>query len=161
MTLFDFSSEQAVNQWHTENDVVMGGKSSSQIDHAPDENALRFTGDVSLENDGGFAQILFSEKTLDLSEYEGLELHVKGDNKTYQLRLEKDPEEAAYAHSFEATNTWQPIKLAFADLEATYHGEDVPDAPPLDLANINTLGILIGGGVEGTFELHIGAINAY
>ncbi|MGB3779689.1 MAG: CIA30 family protein [Tunicatimonas sp.] len=165
MILFDFSDEPRVQQWHTENDVVMGGVSSSQVTYVSEEGAqqglARFSGHVSLENDGGFAQILYDEKTLDLSGSQGIELHVRGDNQTYQLRLETDADRVTYAHSFTAKDEWQRIRLDFADFEATHHGEDVPDAPDLNLAAIRTVGFLIGNGEETDFDLLIDAVEAY
>ena len=165
MVLFDFADEPQVQQWHTENDVVMGGVSSSQVTYVSEEGAqkglARFSGHVSLENNGGFAQILYDEKTLDLSGYQGIELHVRGDGQTYQLRLETDADRVAYAQSFVAKDEWQRVRLDFTDFEATFHGEDVPDAPDLNLAAIRTVGFLIGDKQEGDFALLIDAVEAY
>lgn len=165
MTLFDFADEQQVRQWHTENDVVMGGVSSSQVTYVSEEGGhkglARFTGHVSLENDGGFAQIQYDEKTRDLAGYQGIELHVRGDNQTYQLRLETDADRVVYAQSFAAKDEWQRIRLPFTDFEATFHGEDVPNAPDLNLASICTVGFLIGNGEETDFTLLIDAVEVY
>ncbi len=165
MILFNFSDKESVQQWHTENDVVMGGVSSSQVTYVLEESGqkglARFSGHVSLENDGGFAQILCDEKTLDLSGYQGIELHVRGDQQTYQLRLETDADRVTYAQSFEAKDKWQRIRLDFADFKATFRGEDVPDAPKLNLATIHTVGFLIGNGEETDFELLIDTVEAY
>lgn len=165
MTLFQFSDKESVQQWHTENDVVMGGVSNSQVTYVSEKDGqqglARFSGHVSLENDGGFAQILYDEKTLDLSGFEGIELHVRGDNQTYQLRLETDANRVAYAQSFRAKDEWQRVRLSFADFEATFHGEDVPNAPELNLASIRTVGFLIGDKQEGDFALLIDTVEAY
>ncbi len=165
MTLFDFSDEPRVQQWHTENDVVMGGVSTSQVTYVSEaggqQGLARFSGHVSLENDGGFAQILYDKKTLDLSGFQGIELHMRGDQQTYQLRLETDADRVAYAQSFTASNEWQRVRLPFADFEATFRGEDVPDAPELNIASIRTMGFLIGNGEETDFELLIDAVEAY
>lgn len=164
MTLFEFKTEEAVRRWHTENDVVMGGVSSSLIGYRVDAEhggVLRFTGNVSLENGGGFAQILYDKSSFDLSGFAGIELLLKGDNHAYELRLEKSSEQPAYAQAFPAKNAWERVRLPFADFEATFHGEAVPDAAALDLAAINTVGVLIGGGHEGSFELLLAEIKAY
>ena len=165
MILFEFDSEKAVQSWHTENDVVMGGVSSSQVTYAPDasgegKGVARFSGEVSLENDGGFAQILYDEQTLELTGFQGVELHVKGDGQTYELRFETDAERVSYAQSFVAEDEWQRVRLPFADFYATFHGEDVPDAPALNLGHIQTVGFLIGEQ-EGSFELLIDEVSAY
>ena len=165
MILFDFADEPQVQQWHTENDVVMGGVSSSQVTYVSEEGAqkglARFSGHVSLENNGGFAQILYDKKTLDLSGFEGIELHVRGDGQTYQLRLETNADRVAYAQSFVAKDEWQHVRLPFADFKPTFRGEDVPDAPELNLASIRTVGFLIGNGEEADFALLIDAVEAY
>ncbi|CAN5894772.1 CIA30 family protein [soil metagenome] len=162
MTLFNFDSEKSVQAWHTENDVVMGGVSSSQVTYATEKGkgVAKFSGDVSLENDGGFAQILYDEKVLELTGFHGLELHVKGDGQTYELRFETDADRVSYAQSFVAKDDWQRVRLPFADFEPTFHGEDVPDAPELNLGHIRTVGFLIGEQ-EGGFELLIDEVTAY
>ena len=166
MTLFEFDSEKDVQSWHTENDVVMGGVSSSQVTYAPDasgegKGVAKFSGEVSLENDGGFAQILYDEKVLELTGFQGVELHVKGDGQTYELRFETDADRVSYAQSFVAEDEGQRVRLPFADFKCTFHGEDVPDAPALNLRHVRTVGFLIGDKQEGHFELLIDEVSAY
>ncbi len=164
MTLFEFSTEKSVKSWHTENDVVMGGVSKSQITHVTEtepEGAARFSGEVSMENDGGFAQILYDQSTPDLTGFQGVELFVKGDDQTYELRFETDAKRVSYAQSFVAKSEWLRVQLPFADFSATHHGNPVPDAPKLNLAAVRTVGFLIGNEQEGHFELLIGEVKAY
>ena len=54
LLLFDFSASPNWNVWEIENDVVMGGNSSSKLERSVEGNAV-FKGTVSLENNGGFA----------------------------------------------------------------------------------------------------------
>ena len=161
MNLFDFSKQATVQDWHTQNDQVMGGVSTSQVQHSSEENAARFSGKVSLENDGGFAQIIFDKDIPNLSDYDGVELNVKGDGKTYQLRLENNPEIAAYSQSFAVKDDWHSVHLLFADFAASHNGEPAPDAPGLDLSNLETVGILIGDKQEGEFEMFIKEMSVY
>ena len=56
LILFDFSATSNWDGWEIENDVVMGGNSTSQITRNEEGNAV-FTGFVSLENNGGFASM--------------------------------------------------------------------------------------------------------
>ncbi len=53
MMIFDFSTEAQLLQWMVINDGVMGGISSSSFKKGEQAGAV-FTGEVSLENDGGF-----------------------------------------------------------------------------------------------------------
>src|SRR6056297_3090968 len=59
-SLFEFAETGDVTNWEIVNDVVMGGRSSSQAELVnPDsgEGAMRFSGHLSLENNGGFASV--------------------------------------------------------------------------------------------------------
>ncbi len=165
MTLFEFKSPKSVASWQPEDDVVMGGVSDSAMTYADadvaadEDGAARFSGDVSLENGGGFAQTLYSKTSFDLTEFQGVELRVKGDNKSYELRFETDAERVSYAQSFFAADTWQEVQLAFADFEPTHHGNAVPDAPALNLAAVRTVGLLVAQ--EGEFELLVSEVKAY
>ncbi|MFO8147138.1 MAG: CIA30 family protein, partial [Gillisia sp.] len=58
LLLFDFSSTDDWSGWEVENDVVMGGNSSSKLERSVDGNAI-FKGRVSLENNGGFASVQY------------------------------------------------------------------------------------------------------
>lgn len=165
MTLFTFDDERSVEPWYPQNDVVMGGVSDSRVTYAAEaagqEGVARFTGNVSLENNGGFAQILYDQKTWDLADFKGIELHVQGDNQTYQLRLKTDANRVTYAQSFQADDEWQRIRLAFSDFKPTFRGEPVPDAPTLNQAAIREIGFLISDKQEGEFELLIDGVRAY
>lgn len=165
MILFSFATEETVRNWHPQNDVVMGGVSSSEMTHASDTDApggaARFGGDVSLERGGGFAQVLHDDTMFDLTGFHGIELLVRGDGRTYQLRLRTDAARVSYARSFVAPDEWRRVRLPFADFEATFRGRDVPDAPELDPATIRSVGFLIADRQAGAFELLIGEVSAY
>lgn len=165
MALFEFKTPKSVQSWQPEDDVVMGGVSGSAMtymdaDVGADENgAARFSGNVSLENGGGFAQILYSKTSFDLTGFQGIELRVKGDNKPYELRFETDAERVSYAQSFFAADAWQEVRLAFADFQPTYRGRAVLDAPVLNAAAVRTVSFLVAQ--EGEFELFISEVEAY
>jgi hypothetical protein len=73
--------------WRTINDGVMGGVSSGEIIET--EDGLRFQGFLSLENSGGFASV---RRLLDVSleGVKGIRLRVRGDGRTYQMRIRQD-----------------------------------------------------------------------
>ena len=168
MTLFEFATEQSVQNWQPEDDVVMGGVSSSALTYTTGDpegdnetGVGRFSGDVSLDNGGGFAQVLYDKTSFDLTGFQGAELRVKGDDKTYELRFETDAKRVTYVHAFVATGQWQQLRLAFADFQTTFRGEKVTDAPPLNLAAIKTVSFLINDGQMGKFELLIDEVKTY
>lgn len=52
-TIFNFNKKANIQNWVIVNDLVMGGKSTSNFKLDIDGNGV-FEGDVSLENNGGF-----------------------------------------------------------------------------------------------------------
>lgn len=161
--LVSFASPDAGREWRTVNDVVMGGLSRSRL-HATPAGTAVFEGDVSLENQGGFASAWIALDVPDLSAFEGLAIRVRGDGKTYRLRLRMDDRFDGIAYSFSfATerDAWQTVRMPFRDFGASFRGQDRPDAEPLDPARIRQLGFLIGDRQEGSFRLEIEQVRAY
>jgi len=160
MTLFEFSTEKGTQTWTSLNDIVMGGVSSSKMSYTQNGIA-KFHGDLSLENNGGFASVRYNKTSFDLSDYRGLELHIKGDDKSYQFRLGTDAPRIAYAQSFHAPNEWITVKLPFANFKPTFRGRDVPSAPQLDTEGILELTFMLADKQAGPFELFIDWVKAY
>ena len=80
MVLFEFTTEKSVRSWHTENDVVMGGVSQSQItyENAEQKGAAKFSGNVSLENRGRLRTNLIRRDAFDLTGFEASSFTSKG-----------------------------------------------------------------------------------
>ena len=72
-------------RWVAVNDGVMGGRSTGGPT-LPD-GTLKFRGDLSLANNGGFASVRSVGRSFDLSSATAVVLRVKGDGRSYQLRL--------------------------------------------------------------------------
>ena len=83
-----FDGDAAEPKWTSQNDSVMGGVSKGGA--VVRDGALAFTGSLSLENNGGFAQVRIQNLDRDLSGKKGVKLRVMGDGRTYQLRLATD-----------------------------------------------------------------------
>lgn len=159
MTLFDFQSPDAANGWRTVNDTVMGGQSTSEF-VATDDGAA-FRGTVSLANGGGFASVRAPDGTYDLSGADALRLHVRGGGKRYEATLYIHPGgRISYRAPFEAPDDWQAVVLPFDAFTPFRRGRHVPDAPPLALAQVRTLGLLIGDTQAGPFQLDLRRIDA-
>jgi monofunctional biosynthetic peptidoglycan transglycosylase len=149
--------------WRVINDGVMGGISSSTW-NITENGAAVFAGNVSLENNCGFASVRSPVGTYDLSKYKGIALRIKGDGKRYNLNLKTDAEfdSILYQAEFETEKEkWQLIELPFSRFVPTYHGFVPPDAPKLDTKEIRRLGFLIADKQKGPFRLEIAWIKAY
>lgn len=80
--------------WEFVADTVMGGVSTGKVTWDAQREVARLTGDVSLENNGGFVQMAadFKEgrQLFDASAFDGVELEVRGNGEVYDLRLRTD-----------------------------------------------------------------------
>ncbi|NMP78683.1 CIA30 family protein [Pseudoalteromonas arctica] len=154
------SAQANANQrWYVVNDSVMGGVSNSQVTQTQ-ENLL-FTGNVSLDNNGGFASIR-TELNTQSQNTKAIALRVKGDGQTYQLRLRTTNylDGAAYTHSFKTVkNEWVDINFTPSDFTLTYRGRVLEQQPIIDFDDIKQLGFMIAGKQEGKFKLEVGKIE--
>jgi len=162
-TIFDFEDPSLSPRWTITNDVVMGGKSQSQMILTPNGTSL-FQGSLSLENQGGFASARLENLTANLSPYTGISIRGRGDGKHYQFRLHTTAEgqEITYRHTLDTEpGTWATFRFPFADFEPISRGTVLKQAPPLMPENVAGVGFLISGGQSGDFRLEISWIKAY
>ena len=160
-TLIDFDSE-ARGEWHAVNDGVMGGRSSGSLRLSGDGTGV-FEGDLSLENDGGFASVRTEIPEGTLSGLSRLLLRVRGDGRRYQLRLRMSSTLGgiAYVSSFDtAPGAWRVVEAPAGAFEPSFRGERPGDAPPLRFPNVRQIGLMLVDGQEGPFRLEIDWIGA-
>jgi hypothetical protein len=163
LKISDFTELNVRSQWGVTNDDVMGGVSTSKIS-VSEEKILIFSGEVSLENNGGFASLRSLVDDYDFSDYEGFLLKVKGDGKTYNLsfRSTKNFTGYNYTQKFQTEkDKWQVIKLPFKDFNLKYYGKEVSNFEPPDKSNIKQMSILISDKQQGPFRIEIEWIGLY
>ena len=161
--IFDFAGAKGADGWQTINDTVMGGVSRSQMETTARGTAV-FSGNVSLENYGGFASVRSPSGEYDLSSFEGLEVRVKGDGKTYKLGLRDDAalDGVIYQAAFRTqTDVWEQIRIPFSEFVPTYHGRMLESEPPIDKSQVKTLSLMISDKQEGPFALEIAWIRCF
>ena len=149
-------------RWQIVNDDVMGGISRSNMDRV-DAESVRFRGQLSLENNGGFASVRASGRMPDLAEARAIVVRTKGDGRTYQLRLRTASGWRAPDYSAEfktQPGQWQVHVLPLRSFIAGWRGEPIRNAPPLNPAKILSVGILLGDNNPGGFSLEIDWIKA-
>jgi len=163
-TVMDLQFDGAVGEptWVAQNDDVMGGVSKGGAKVI--DGVLVFTGSLSLENNGGFAQVEIRNLRTDLSGKEGVKLRVRGDGRTYQLRLATNARHRgsriAYRAEFPTrAGEWVDVVVPFADLAPSHHG-DMLDGPPVDLSQVEEIGFLLGDGRAGPFSLEVDWMRA-
>ena len=159
MTLFDFDTADEAT-WQVVNDGVMGGRSQGFV--AVEDGVLRFTGTLVTQG-GGFTSVR-AARSADLEGYDGLELHVRGGGRTFEVEVGDGTRQRGRTVSrrapFETQATWRWVRVPFSALRATIFGQQV-NAPPVNIANLERIGLYILDGQDGPFRLEVDAIRAY
>ena len=159
MTLFDFASPDD-SDWDIQNDGVMGGRSKGTYEI--EGETLRFTGTVVTQG-GGFTSVIAS-KAFDLSDYDGVELRVRGGGRTFEVDFfdgtQDRGRDVARRGAFPTSSEWQTVRVAFDDLDTTVHGEPI-EVEPLDRSAVESVGLYIIDGQDGPFELEVDWIRTY
>jgi hypothetical protein len=176
LQLFDFTQPNVDLHatWGAVDDVVMGGVSESGI-RLMSGYAL-FSGNVSIDNSGGFASVRTRnfDPSLDLSNYHGIELRIKGDGQRYKIfvRTEATWDGVGYAYSFDTKpDEWMTVRVPFRDLVPIFRAKTVKDAQPIDLSQIRSFQLMLSKFEydrqlnphfnPGLFSLQIESISAY
>lgn len=150
------------SDWMAVNDTVMGGRSDGGLEVG--DGVLRFSGELSLENNGGFSSIRHAVN-LDLSDRSGIRLRVRGDGRSYQLRLHTDSRyygrPVAYSGTFATKpGEWIEVDVPFDQLSASFRGRQLGQYR-FDPSQIELLGILLADKQPGPFNLEIERLLAY
>ncbi|WP_267176483.1 CIA30 family protein [Marinicella marina] len=159
LQVFKFNQLQD-NQHMIVNDSVMGGRSDSEM--AMQNDAALYTGKVSLENNGGFASVrmIWPFELADTKDQpKVVRLNVKGDGKSYQLRLRTNRgfDGAAYSYQFDTIkDQQQTIYIPVDQFIPTFRGRVLRDMPKLKFSDVRQMGVLIADYQTGDFaiELH-------
>ncbi len=163
--LTDFSSaDTKLVRWQIVDDRVMGGRSRGRYVFSP-EGTLVFKGNLSLENNGGFSSVRSGSVDLDLSDSAGLSLRVRGDGRTYQLRLNTTARFRSWDVSFQAyfatvKDQWIDVFIPFDRFTAGFRGWSLPDVA-FDPSAIKRIGLLLGDKKPGAFRLEVDSISTY
>jgi len=152
MTIDDFSRDDLTSaldtQWRAASDTVMGGISEAALkrDVIDGRRCLRLSGDVRLENNGGFIQAVLplasSDGVFDASPFTGLRLLACGNDETYGVHLRTADNERpwqSYRAQFSAGPHWRTIEIPFAAF-APYRLET-----PLDVTRLRRIGLVAIG----------------
>ena len=159
----EFDGKDGMN-WQVVNDGVMGGLSEGKL--TPSQaGTMLFSGMLSLENNGGFSTFRSSDLKLDLSNHLGLLLRVKGDGRTYQVRLATDAlfrgMEVSFAAEFATEKgQWIEVKAPFADFKGSFRGLDLPEVR-LDTSKVRRVSILLGDKKQAPFQVELDFIRTF
>lgn len=162
--LFDFGIDKNFGRWSIINDGVMGGLSQSEA--ILDADALLFTGNVSLKNNGGFVSLRSALGDYDLSSYSYCEIRFKSDtDREFEVLIEKDT--PFYLPKFRAkfggdNKEWQTVTISLQDFEISRMGTTIQVGIDSGrLKGIQRIGFILADKREGTFNLWIDYLKFY
>jgi NADH dehydrogenase [ubiquinone] 1 alpha subcomplex assembly factor 1 len=162
--IFDFGLGKDFGSWSIVNDGVMGGLSQSKA--SIDDDALLFTGNVSLKNNGGFVSLRSPMGNYDLSTYSYCEIRFKSDTeRKFEVLIEKDT--PFYLPKFRVkfaagSKNWQTVTIPLRDFEISRMGTTIQKGiEPEALKGIQRIGFILAEKQEGTFNIWIDYLKFY
>lgn len=159
--LVDFGDEGALETWYAVNDVVMGGRSSSEVVRSA-AGFCAFEGRLSLENNGGFASVRSPVASAGWDKVEKLSLTFRGDGKQYKLRLRTDDGFDGANHEVKfstAMGVWTTKEFRLEDFRAVWRGRTVKNAPKLRFEDVRQVGLMISDKQAGSFRLEVSRLE--
>ena len=162
-----FDTVAACAPWQPIDDRVMGGLSSSRL-RFDEAGWAVFEGEVSLQNQGGFASVRAGMRAgmraLARQGVAGYGLTVRGDGRSYKfsVRTETSFDGMSYQASFQpAVDSWSEITVLVASMRPTLRGRLVPRAPRLQPERVCQLGWMVADGKAGPFALAIRQVTVF
>lgn len=154
---------QGVRSWQLVSDEVMGGLSDGHFDPT-DSGRARFSGTLSLKNNGGFCAVRTSNMDFGFAPFEGVVLRVNGDGRSYQFRVRNHTSlnEISYRAIFDTeTDQWVTVRIPFRSMSPVFRGRTISGQPLVDPSKIQQIGFLIADKKMGRFRLDVDWIKAY
>ncbi len=153
-------------EWRVVDDRVMGGRSQGKM-VISDDGILKFSGNLSLENNGGFSSIRSGDVKLDFSAAEGVVLRVKGDGRTYEVHFSTPARWKGRGITFAGLlpteeGQWTDVKIPFSEFEGDFRGQRLKDeASKFDPAAVRGITLELVDKKAGAFELQVDWIRTY
>lgn len=163
--IFSFEGPSSSQNWKSVDDVVMGGRSLSQVRWIEEDGAtgaLRFEGEISLENNGGFCSAR-NHGEWDLSGAKELIWRVRGTDRRFlaTLRDEHTPYGASFRASFmPGTEGWGDVRLGLEEFRLYRRGQPLSVTARVDPAMIRSFGFLLADCRAGAFFLDLAELWA-
>ena len=161
MILYDFADQSDVSDWSNQNDTVMGGVSDSATNWV--DGQLVFSGNLSLDNNGGFTSTfgpINDQLPTLMSGAKAIVVTARGDGKTYLMQI-RNYDNTRYIQRFTTVaDVEQDYVLPLADFESVdWRLSVIPNAAPIDTTTIGQLGFYLLDKQVGPFEIAISSIK--
>lgn len=159
--LYEFTNQSVVSDWLVQNDTVMGGVSESSNTWVGEQ--MVFSGNLSLENNGGFVSS-FSPIDEELPRLmkgaTAIRVRATGDGKTYLFQFRCN-DGTNYIQRFSTIADKEQIyELPLSNFTATDRFlNEMTDTPPLDTSTIYQMGFYLLDKQTGAFRISISSIG--
>jgi NADH dehydrogenase [ubiquinone] 1 alpha subcomplex assembly factor 1 len=162
LSMFDFGNTGCENcNWFVVVDGVMGGRSSAEL--VTRHNSMVLSGDISLENRGGFASIRTPYRDYDLSQFTHVVIRYRSTGQSFAFTLSNYRRFylPRFKHILPNTNgVWSEVELTFENFKKTRFSDELGDGPtPSELERIIRLGLISNDKVAGLFSLEVDYIK--
>ena len=147
-------------QWYSVNDNVMGGISRGGFS-ITEKQTGEFSGQLSMQNNGGFSSIRTRIDNGILAGYDGFDLRVRGDGREYTLLVAPSNVRGSWQQKFRAPEEWQILRIPLAAMDLSVRGMKRPFSPPITGGDIGMLGFLIADKQTRPFRMEVDWIQGY
>ena len=166
LLLDDFSGDVSTlgTRWEGFTDQVMGGVSEMnvRVESGGDGKMLHLSGNVSLENNGGFIQVRLNldsnKRAYDASGFSGIALRVRAKDRGYYVHLRTKRTVfpwSYYAQEFSAGEEWSTVYLPFSDFAPEFMSSS-----QLKTAKLTSIGI-VAAKREFFADLYVDSVFLY
>ncbi|MCF7676311.1 MAG: CIA30 family protein [Akkermansiaceae bacterium] len=159
--LATFKTADSLESWTSVNDGVMGGVSKGGFKRT-EQGTLLFSGELSLENNGGFASVRTKPGKFELSGTTAIVVKARGDGRTYWLDLRTAGQMGATSYRAYLPTTageWQETRIPFADFKPQAFGRALP-FKAINPAAVASIGFTLADKNAGPFSLEIESVTA-
>jgi NADH dehydrogenase [ubiquinone] 1 alpha subcomplex assembly factor 1 len=150
-------SAEAVSNWRSVNDGVMGGLSSGGPRF--EGTHMVFAGVINTDG-GGFSSIRAQVAPGAFAGMDGVKFRVKSDGRVYKATFRTDARKGWREVSFQAPlpvgseRDWVDVTVPFNDLKPSVFGRPVRGAK-FDPSKVQSIGIILADGQDGPFRLQV------
>ena len=146
--------DDGMGEWRVVVDGVMGGRSTGRV-----------SGDLSLDNNGGFSQMRCDVSGDQFAGMRGIEITVRGDGRKYNFDV-RCANARVMAGGFQRAfatrdSEWTTIRMPFDDFQLYSFGRLVPGAKSIVPTLIESIGVTLSDKTEGPFRLAVASIRTF
>jgi uncharacterized protein YbjT (DUF2867 family) len=145
MVVLAMQEASDLEKWQKLDDVIMGGNSDSTLALNESSDGFTWSGELIVEG-GGFCGQRSYPNSVDLSDFDGISLRVKGSGETLKLNVKTDdlnePEDTYQATFDVPDGEWGDVFIPWHEFVPVKRARSVPDGPALNPKSVQQFGLV-------------------